>query len=136
MNVFSVLANIPELPVSYDTFVTELCPNADCNLTVEEITQGLKELVDIGLVNIVAEVVCPECDEFLGEFSLEDLHSLDTLECRYCGYIIDNPKELADFIIKPTERGMGFFRKYKDKERAKIIQKRLEILIRPIFAGF
>lgn len=122
--------------MNYNDFVYVICPEINCGLAENEIIQGLEELVERGLIKIVGEVVCPECDEFLGEFPLKVLYSLDELECEYCGRIINEPKEFADFVISPTEEGMEFFREYKDNERAKIIQKRLEILIRPIFAGF
>lgn len=122
--------------MNYNDFIYVICPNVDCGLVEDEVIQGLKELVEFGLVEIVGEVVCPECDEFLGEFSLEDLYSLNKLECEYCGHVMDKPKEFADFIIRPTESGMEFFREYKDKTRAEVIQRRLKILIQPIFAGF
>ncbi|WP_048151505.1 hypothetical protein [Palaeococcus ferrophilus] len=136
LNVFSALADIPEIPVNYDTFINVICPRTGCGIEKNEIDHGLEELVERGLIEIVADVVCPNCDEFLGEFPLNEFYSLDKLECNYCGHIINDPKEIADLVIKPTDGGMEFFRKYKNPKRTQIIQKRLEILIRPIFAGF
>ena len=72
------------------------------NASKEMSTELINELIDIGVVQYIAQIECPQCGAIL-EFNHHD--SQNDLYCASCGSIVDTTKRsIALYSVKPIDR--------------------------------